>query len=95
VLVEAWRVEYNTYRPHSSLGGLTLADYAEQLTTNQPAFSLGLDHSTGPRQRDVAVQGRSVRLLRLRRHWSYLRTRSNQPRTNESSAAISSTVGAT
>ena len=22
VVVEAWRVEYNTYRPHSSLGGL-------------------------------------------------------------------------
>jgi transposase InsO family protein len=23
VLTEAWRIEYNTYRPHSSLGGLT------------------------------------------------------------------------
>jgi putative transposase len=23
VVVEAWRIEYNTYRPHSSLGGLT------------------------------------------------------------------------
>ena len=23
VVIEAWRVEYNTYRPHSSLGGLT------------------------------------------------------------------------
>jgi putative transposase len=22
VLVEAWRIEYNTYRPHSALGGL-------------------------------------------------------------------------
>ena len=28
VLVEAWRVEYNTYRPHSALGGLTPAEYA-------------------------------------------------------------------
>ena len=33
VLVEAWRVEYNTYRPHSSLGGLTPAEYAEHWTT--------------------------------------------------------------
>jgi transposase InsO family protein len=33
VIVEAWRVEYNTYRPHSSLGGLTPAEYAKQ--TNQ------------------------------------------------------------
>jgi hypothetical protein len=23
VVVEAWRIEYNTYRPHSALGGLT------------------------------------------------------------------------
>jgi transposase InsO family protein len=23
VVIEAWRIEYNTYRPHSSLGGLT------------------------------------------------------------------------
>ena len=23
MVVEAWRTEYNTYRPHSSLGGLT------------------------------------------------------------------------
>jgi putative transposase len=28
VLVEAWRIEYNTYRPHSSLGGLTPAEFA-------------------------------------------------------------------
>ena len=38
VLVEAWRVEYNTYRPHSSLGGLTPAEYAEHWTNNQPAL---------------------------------------------------------
>jgi len=38
VVVEAWRVEYNTYRPHSSLGGLTPAEYAERWTTNQPAL---------------------------------------------------------
>lgn len=28
VLTEAWRVEYNTYRPHGSLDGLTPAEYA-------------------------------------------------------------------
>ena len=27
VIVEAWRMEYNTYRPHSALGGLTPAEY--------------------------------------------------------------------
>jgi transposase InsO family protein len=38
VVIEAWRVEYNTYRPHSSLGGLTPAEYAERWTNNQPAL---------------------------------------------------------
>jgi transposase InsO family protein len=38
VLTEAWRVEYNTYRPHSSLGGLTPAEYTERWTINQPAL---------------------------------------------------------
>ncbi len=40
VLVEAWRIEYNTYRPHSALGGLTPTEYAEQWTTqHQPSLS--------------------------------------------------------
>ena len=40
VLVEAWRTEYNTYRPHSALGGLTPSEYASQWTTqDQPALS--------------------------------------------------------
>jgi putative transposase len=30
VLIEDWRNEYNTWRPHSSLGGLTPAEYAAQ-----------------------------------------------------------------
>ena len=38
VVVEAWRVEYNTYRPHSSLGDLTPAEYAEHWNTHQPAL---------------------------------------------------------
>ena len=36
VITEAWRIEYNTYRPHSSLGGLTPAEYAERWAINQP-----------------------------------------------------------
>jgi putative transposase len=28
VIIEDWREEYNTYRPHSALGGLTPAEYA-------------------------------------------------------------------
>jgi putative transposase len=40
VVIEAWRIEYNTYRPHSALGGLTPAEYAATWTsTNQPALS--------------------------------------------------------
>jgi len=38
IVIEAWRIEYNTYRPHSSLGGLTPAEYTEQWTINQPAL---------------------------------------------------------
>ena len=38
VVVESWRVEYNTYRPHSSLGGLTPAEYLKKWTINQPAL---------------------------------------------------------
>lgn len=37
VIVEDWRNEYNTWRPHSSLGGLTPTEYAAQCThRNQP-----------------------------------------------------------
>jgi putative transposase len=36
VIVEDWRNEYNTWRPHSSLGGLTPTEYAAQCRhTNQ------------------------------------------------------------
>ena len=39
VLVEDWRIEYNTLRPHSALGYQTPAQYARAWTTNQPALS--------------------------------------------------------
>lgn len=39
VIIEDWRNEYNTYRPHSALGGLAPAEYAargREITQNQP-----------------------------------------------------------
>jgi transposase InsO family protein len=39
VLVEDWRIEYNTVRPHSALGYRTPAQYAQARTINQPALS--------------------------------------------------------
>jgi putative transposase len=40
VLVADWRIEYNTYRPHSALGMLTPAELADHWRqTNQPQLS--------------------------------------------------------
>jgi putative transposase len=39
VLVEDWRTEYNTVRPHSALGYRTPAQYARAWTTNHPKLS--------------------------------------------------------
>jgi len=36
VLVADWRTHYNTYRPHSALGMLTPAEYADQRAKNNP-----------------------------------------------------------
>ena len=35
VVLEDWRTEYNTYRPHQSLAGLTPAAYADHWNTHQ------------------------------------------------------------
>ena len=40
VVIEAWRLHYNTQRPHSSLGYKTPADFAAQYPTTQPAQPL-------------------------------------------------------
>ena len=34
-VLEDWRIEYNTYRPHQSLGGLTPAAYAAHWKAHQ------------------------------------------------------------
>lgn len=34
ILVADWRTDYNTYRPHSALGMLTPAEYADQWANN-------------------------------------------------------------
>jgi putative transposase len=39
VLVEDWRIEYNTVRPHSALGYRTPAEFTRTWTANQPALS--------------------------------------------------------
>jgi putative transposase len=39
VLVEDWRIEYNSVRPHSALGYLTPTDYANTWTANHPELS--------------------------------------------------------
>ncbi len=39
VLVEDWRIEYNTVRPHSALGYLTPTDFAKAWATNHPELS--------------------------------------------------------
>jgi putative transposase len=44
VLIETWRREYNSVRPHSSLGNLTPAEFAERCSTTQQreAISQGI-----------------------------------------------------
>jgi transposase InsO family protein len=39
VLVEDWRIEYNTIRPHSALGYLTPSDYAKGWAANHSPLS--------------------------------------------------------
>lgn len=51
VVIEDWRDEYSTWRPHSSLEGFTPSEYAAQQTRiNQPQLSWRLDQLPGPCQ---------------------------------------------
>ena len=52
VLVGDWRTEYNTYRPHSALDGLTPADYAEQWRQTNQSGSAAISSAPVGRQRD-------------------------------------------
>jgi len=46
-VIETWRVEYNTERPHSSLGDLTPEEYADRrITQRHEALSLTADSSS-------------------------------------------------
>jgi putative transposase len=40
VVIEAWREEYNTVRPHSSLGDLTPAEFAERVQSTQQTVAI-------------------------------------------------------
>ena len=45
IVIEGWRIEYNTYRPHGSLDGQTPAAYAASWTERQqPQLSQPVDH---------------------------------------------------
>ena len=39
VLVEDWRIEYNTLQPHSALGYLAPTHYAQTWTSHHPTLS--------------------------------------------------------
>ena len=36
--IEAWRIDYNDYRPHSSLGQLTPSEFADQFQQQRVAW---------------------------------------------------------
>jgi putative transposase len=47
-IIEDWRIEYNTERPHSSLGNLTPEEFAEMsLARNEKSLSLTADSKSG------------------------------------------------
>ena len=57
VLIEDWRIEYNTKRPHSSLGWLAPAVYAERWEDQQhPGLSSAVDSRRGSGHLDRASQ---------------------------------------
>jgi putative transposase len=48
-IIATWRAEYNTERPHSSLGDLTPQEYADRgIAQRRQALSLTADSSPEP-----------------------------------------------
>ena len=45
-LIEAWRVDYNTVRPHTSLGGLAPLTYMRRLSRRRPGDLRNMESST-------------------------------------------------
>jgi Integrase core domain len=48
VLVEDWRIGYNSVRPHYALGWLTPTDDAKAWATSHPELSERVDQQLGP-----------------------------------------------
>ncbi len=46
--IEAWRIEYNDFRPHSSLGNMTPAEYAAHCGSNETLDTKFSLIATGP-----------------------------------------------
>ncbi|MBO6507484.1 MAG: transposase family protein [Roseibium sp.] len=57
-IIENWRKDYNTTRPHTSLGGIAPADYARQLITSWPA---SLELGNGSAQHTLTASQTSKR----------------------------------
>jgi transposase InsO family protein len=55
VLVEDWRIEYNTVRSHSALGYLTPTDYAKSWTLPTPHSHSGWTNNPGSGQVELAT----------------------------------------
>ncbi|MAN63413.1 MAG: hypothetical protein CMI60_15865 [Parvibaculum sp.] len=51
-VIEAWRIDYNLHRPHTSLGGLAPTVYANR---NRPARPASLELRNGSAQRALTA----------------------------------------
>ena len=54
-VINQWRMTYNQRRPHSSLGGLTPAEFASQWTTSVPEKTSATLQPSPPLQRPIAT----------------------------------------
>ena len=62
-IIEAWRIDYNLHRPHSSLGGLAPTVYANRNRSTRPA---SLELRNGSAQRALtATTSQERNMIRL------------------------------